>query len=55
LHFSKPIEVNIAVDAVADGKKATIQVQHHGQSIYSSDSITLDPNATCSNGIPSVL
>lgn len=54
LHFSDPIIIRIPVSWYT-GSTISILVRHFGMSLFGTDSLTNDPNAVCTNGIPNTL
>lgn len=53
LVFSKPIKVEIVTPELHDGEEVTVYVQHADDTSYTTRGITLDPDATCTDGISS--
>lgn len=53
LVFSKPIKIEIPTPELIEGESVYIYVQHAGDSSYSVQGITMNPDATCIDGISS--
>lgn len=53
LRFSAPIRIDIPVGSYS-GSTIAIKVKHAGSTAFDTTGLTNDPNATCTNGVPSV-